>query len=40
MNLHNRMRWTGDLSNQLNSHTLSPKLPFHKDGRAGEYLMR
>ena len=40
MNLHNRMRWTGDLSNQLNSHTLSPKLPFQKDGRTGEYLMR
>ena len=40
MNLHNRMWWTGDLSNQLNSHTLSPKLPFQKDGRTGEYLMR
>ena len=40
MNLHNRMRWTGDLSNQLNSHTLSPKLRFHKNGRTGKYLMR
>ena len=40
MNLHNRMWWTGDLSNQLNSHTLSPKLRFHKNGRTGEYLMR
>ena len=40
MNLHNRMRWTGDLSNQLNSHTLCPKLRFHKNGRTGEYLMR
>ena len=40
MNLHNRMRWTGDFSNQLNSHTLSPKLRFHKKGRTGEYLMR
>ena len=40
MKWHNRMRWTGDHYNQLNSHTLSPKLPFHKDGRTSEYLMR
>ena len=40
MNLHNRLWWTGDHYNQLNSHTLSPKLRFHKDGRTGEYLMR
>ena len=40
MNLHNRMWWTGDHYNQLNSHTLCPKLRFHKNGRTGEYLMR
>ena len=40
MNLHNRMWWTGEHYNQLNSHTLSPKPRFHKDGRTGEYLMR
>ena len=40
MNLHSRMSWIGEHSNQLNSYTLSPKLRFHKNGRTGEYLMR